>query len=339
MRQAWFISLLVSAVAGVQAGCADAKESEGRVDAAPDVVTPDAMMSNRKAGPGEACEQTSDCQSLPLHCVDGVCCKTRCDGVCEQCDLSGTGDCQATPANSDPDNECGELDCSGYFSGWTGNSCFSKANISAIAATCDGARACETADALCSRPGGDPGPAAITCVSGCQTAREDDTCTGTTIGVCEGPGDPQEPNNSCAEVATLPVLDGLARIPPNDQDPLLVGQITPAGDTDVLEIVVRETNLPCGTCAGGANGNFLIQIFPSVPAGAGNVTFCNGRTCGAENNCQVVNAGTGGFIQVPLTGMCTGQTEHRVFLRVSRADGGSACGQYQYGYEFVHFCP
>lgn len=331
MRQAWFISLLVFATAF---GCADAKESESTVDAASDPVTADAAMTTRKAQAGEACEQTSDCASLPLYCVDGVCCKSQCDGACEQCDLSGAGDCEATPANSDPDNDCGEVDCTGYFDGWNGNSCFTRANISAIAATCDGARACKTPEVECASDNGGPGPAAITCVTGCQTPQTADTCSGTTIGVCDGPGDAQEPNDTCGTVATLPTLVGLVAAPE-----LIPAQITPAGDTDILEIVARENDADCNSCNSSQTETYFVNIFPSVPVGAGSITFCTGLTCGAESDCQTVAEGSGGFFSVQLSSPCSEQREHRVYLRATRQDGGSACGQYTVGYEFAHFCP
>lgn len=45
--------------------------------------------------PGAPCADASEC--LSGYCVDGVCCESRCDGVCQACNLSGTGVCQNVP--------------------------------------------------------------------------------------------------------------------------------------------------------------------------------------------------------------------------------------------------
>lgn len=77
---------------------------------------------------GETCEAGSDCTSG--NCVDGYCCDTACDTICEACDLSGTeGTCTDVTSGNDPDNEC-DTSCSGSCSVKTGD--------------CDGAGSCET---------------------------------------------------------------------------------------------------------------------------------------------------------------------------------------------------
>ena len=49
-------------------------------------------------------EPRTVCDTL---CVDGKCCGTPCNGVCERCDQQGSeGTCTAAPAGTDPDNEC-----------------------------------------------------------------------------------------------------------------------------------------------------------------------------------------------------------------------------------------
>ncbi len=58
---------------------------------------------------GEPCGAGADCASL--LCLDGVCCESSCDGLCERCDNPGAeGRCRlladASP-NADPDGECG----------------------------------------------------------------------------------------------------------------------------------------------------------------------------------------------------------------------------------------
>ena len=326
MKKTWLISFL--ALATVPA-CGDNKNPGTRVDAAPGTVTPDASMGRAQAG--EACEQSSDCDDLAPFCIDGVCCTSRCDGACEQCDL-GDGECQASPVNSDPDDECGELDCSGFFDGWTGNSCFTRANILASEAACNGARACQTAEQLCSQPG-DPDQVTTTCSATCQTPRAGDTCTGTTPGVCEGPDDLQEPNDSCDEVTTLPVLDGLSA------GPQIRGQITPAGDIDVLEIIAQENDEECYSCNADLVETYFIYLDLWVFEGAGPITFCIGDRCGNETDCRTFSENSGDFLAIPVTSSCLLQSAHTLYLRATRQDGGSACGQYLLSYSMGTFCP
>ncbi len=54
---------------------------------------------------GADCDSDVQCQSG--QCVDGVCCSTACDGLCERCDVEpATGFCYPS-AGDDPDAECG----------------------------------------------------------------------------------------------------------------------------------------------------------------------------------------------------------------------------------------
>lgn len=53
---------------------------------------------------GEACGAGGECRTG--FCVDGVCCDTACNGVCESCAAPVKGTCSPVPANTDPDQEC-----------------------------------------------------------------------------------------------------------------------------------------------------------------------------------------------------------------------------------------
>lgn len=89
---------------------------------------------NKKCGGkralGEVCGANSECTS-PGFCVDGVCCGSRCDGVCEACSTAMTGgnngECAAVPANKGSQADC--MVQSAASCGTTGR--------------CDGARQCE----------------------------------------------------------------------------------------------------------------------------------------------------------------------------------------------------
>ncbi len=54
---------------------------------------------------GDPCQGPEQCPSG--FCVDGYCCDTACEGLCEACNLPGQeGTCSAQPNNTDPENDC-----------------------------------------------------------------------------------------------------------------------------------------------------------------------------------------------------------------------------------------
>ncbi|HEX2736238.1 MAG TPA: hypothetical protein VHM70_31770 [Polyangiaceae bacterium] len=61
-------------------------------------VVPDKLML------GDECAQDSECGSA--HCVDGVCCDSACDGLCEAC--GEAGHCDVVPED---DSDCSTLTC------------------------------------------------------------------------------------------------------------------------------------------------------------------------------------------------------------------------------------
>lgn len=133
------------------------------------------------AGQGGFCDEASDCGS-GLFCVDDVCCNSSCTGGCRACDLPGTeGTCTNVGDDQDPDNECGVINCAGYYAGWSGDTCNRRADVPANEASCNGAGACRTAAQEC--PSSGVGAAATTCNALCQDPNNG-TCTGTTAGTC-----------------------------------------------------------------------------------------------------------------------------------------------------------
>jgi hypothetical protein len=133
-------------------------------------------------GPGGFCNSTNECGGA-LQCVDNVCCSSSCTGSCEACDVPGhEGTCTAIPDGQDPDAECGAVSCVGFFTGFSGDSCFRKADVSAAQATCGGNRACHTVAQECTAQAA-AGPVTLTCNGQCQDPTTG-TCTGTTAGAC-----------------------------------------------------------------------------------------------------------------------------------------------------------
>ena len=96
---------------------------------------------------GVACTLSAECSSG--SCVDGVCCNTACNGLCQACTAAKTGGtngtCANITANSDPDNECaGTAVCSaGACKKANGDTC--ATNAECLSATCVDSVCCNTA--------------------------------------------------------------------------------------------------------------------------------------------------------------------------------------------------
>lgn len=71
----------------------------------------------RPAPDGTMCGSDQACVSG--HCIDGVCCESRCDGICQRCDIID-GECLAAETGTDPDLECGVGICSREAGGCAG---------------------------------------------------------------------------------------------------------------------------------------------------------------------------------------------------------------------------
>ena len=62
-------------------------------------------------GLASPCEDAAQCVSGA--CVDGVCCASACDELCESCAAATPGQCAALPAGTDPDDDCAQVACDG----------------------------------------------------------------------------------------------------------------------------------------------------------------------------------------------------------------------------------
>ena len=114
---------------------ADASAKEGGLDFSlpidqkaldgpfPDYLYRDGNATNLP--PGASCTASGQCQSG--HCVDKVCCKTSCTGLCQMCNNpTNSGTCTPVPSGADPREVCTQDPVS---------SCGKDGN-------CDGAGAC-----------------------------------------------------------------------------------------------------------------------------------------------------------------------------------------------------
>jgi hypothetical protein len=73
-------------------------------DCLPDAACEDDVCVDTKPE-GASCNNAFECASR--YCVDGRCCKTVCDGVCERCDIDDSGVCRHVADKTDPDDDCG----------------------------------------------------------------------------------------------------------------------------------------------------------------------------------------------------------------------------------------
>jgi hypothetical protein len=61
---------------------------------------------------GSPCGAAAECANT--LCVDGYCCDSHCDDVCETCALVGSeGVCKPYPSGEDPEDQCGQGSCDG----------------------------------------------------------------------------------------------------------------------------------------------------------------------------------------------------------------------------------
>ena len=110
---------------------------------------------------GQACGSELDCTGA--FCVDGRCCDTACDALCQGCDADGSeGSCAPHPVDSDPEDECGSDVCNG----------------SGACRCNDGAMNGLESDVDCG------GAACVGCANGAACAADDDCASGSCAPPC-----------------------------------------------------------------------------------------------------------------------------------------------------------
>ncbi len=235
--------------------CANRCDDESDCDAGAYCAADGTCKSDQ--GAGGACTTSAECAS-GLSCVDGVCCTSSCTGSCRRCDLSGDGTCTFVGAGSDPDNECGGFDCTGYHFGFIGDACYFKADVTNDEASCNGAGSCQTRDTLC-RAQSSVGPTSpTTCDATCQDP-VGGTCGGTIPGACSNLdlGTVTCGLGTCARTVPRCVGGAVNACTPGASGDELCNAldddcdgVTDAGDPDLTLEDPRLCELQSGVCAG-----------------------------------------------------------------------------------------
>jgi hypothetical protein len=217
-------------------------------------------------GQGMACDEPGDCTTG--FCVDGVCCDSGCSGLCEECSQPGLeGLCSPVLNAQDPAGECSGMSCAGYYWGWSGDTCYRKADVSSGAASCDGTGSCRTQVEECSLSG--QGAAASTCDAQCQNPVAG-TCSGTTPGSCVNinPGSQTCGLGEC-EVTVPQCQNGSAQnCVPGAGNPETCNDLDDNCDGIVDNGSFSDAYEPNGSCA-------AVRSLPSVGSNENNSVFAS----------------------------------------------------------------
>ena len=245
---------------------------------------------------GDTCALSSEC--LLGNCVDGRCCDSACNGLCEACNLGTPGMCSSVANGQDPANECaGVTSCNG--SGQCtklplGATCSANTECNSgfcVDGACCGTSSCAGTCTSCN-PAETVGGVAGACDLIVEDTDPDNECAN---GGCTGTGACQEPlGSTCtddSECASGFCADGVCCNGACDQE---CEECSAAGlCTNHPENTDPELDCPgaqicsmLGTCVNAPNGNPC----PATGADANCVSgWCaDGVCCGAEcaGDCQ-----------------------------------------------------
>lgn len=115
------------------------------------------MDATAPAPLGDACTAAAGCESG--YCVDGVCCESACDGVCESATCNSSGECivadaatvcRAATDTCDAAETCTGTSsvCPGDLLAGEGTECRAAADLCDVAEVCDGSSAACPSDAI-----------------------------------------------------------------------------------------------------------------------------------------------------------------------------------------------
>lgn len=270
----------VIALCLASAGCFTVSPVDGTVKCTPgashtcpsgyvcDSVTSTCYKGHAPTG-AHACASGSDCANG--QCVDGYCCNSLCDGVCEACNVPGSlGTCTPVPAKTDPANECTAkmVGDTGADAGINQPPGGVFTSLAACAGACDGQGACKYPDATTS----------------CGQTFCNDSATVATF-TCDGSGDCEPKLAKCVDYACA----------------ISACKTTCAADSDCL--TTDYCDVSTGTCkpqlgdGQSCAGNDQCQHGHCVSNTAGTGSLCCNSACSTADNMQCDTSG--------LVGTCT----------------------------------
>ncbi len=136
-----------------------------------------------RSGLGVACSARTDCQSG--FCVDGVCCDSACDGVCEQCSSAGVCTMPAT------DSACAPVSCPQSTACKTYTSSTLSTNLCKSQGECKTPSDCPSQYTAVRTPCGGTAPDQM---------------------LCDGAGSCKQPTVLCGAAASCPTMPGSCEI-------------------------------------------------------------------------------------------------------------------------------
>ena len=272
--------MLLCWVAATGGACGGGAQALSGHDAGPILVQkPDASAATPDAHPalftnGQACSDDGQCGSS--FCTDGVCCATRCAGICQTCVASGLiGTCAPADLGTDPHHDCQD----------TGAATCGTDGI------CDGAGACQKypAGVTCQAPScnGQTLTSAGRCdgLGTCATGQSH-SCAPFTCGDDDACKTACQTNTDCGPGLTC--TNGSCGLRP-------VGATCAAG-TDCNSGFCAQGVCCATACAGTCRSCALAGstgTCTAVPAGQDPLTQCSDRgaaSCGTDGSCDGAGA-------------------------------------------------
>lgn len=241
-----------------------------------------------KCANGNACSSNEDCSSG--YCVDGVCCSTACDGVCQSCTALGKGypddgTCGYVHPGQDPDKECND----------------EPATQCGLSGVCNGAGACAKyengtacADATCN--GSKYQPAGVCADGQCSVFAEID-CT--TFG-CDVDGCKQQCSSDSECSAGSYCTNGICRLKKQLKEECDNASACASGhcvDGVCCDNACTGACMACNVATSLGTCHFVPQNMPDISTcvmpkacdGSGVCKKTMGQPCGQNSECSSAN--------------------------------------------------
>ncbi len=282
-----------------------------------------------RCGQGKTCLANSDCSSN--FCVDGFCCDTACNGLCQACSAAKkgggqNGSCGNIAVGTDPDNECatdpvlscdqngscnGAGACQLYVAGTVCVAASCSAGMGQIADTCNGTGTCVDQGTVTCSP---YVCGATACLTSCTV---DANCASGFY--CSNPNCvPKKPNGTACgggnQCTSGNCVDGVC--------------CNTACNTTCLACTAAKTGGVDGTC-----GNVTVNTDPDAECaggecnGMGACESPNGTACTQASQCQSANCVDNVCCNTACNGTCQACTAALKGTGSDGTCGNAAAGQ------------